>query len=65
MKKTFKIQGMHCRSCEVLISEGLKELGISDFKVQPGFVEIEFDEKLINEKKIIQRIEDDGFKVRK
>ena len=66
MKKTeLKVSGMHCHSCELLISEALKESGASVVNVshQKGIVSILFDDKKLNDKKIKSVIEKEGYKV--
>ncbi|VVB77773.1 putative copper-exporting P-type ATPase A [uncultured archaeon] len=62
MKKTFIIKGMHCNSCAHSIENSLKDevekikVSYSDEKA-----EIEFDEKKISEKRIIEKIHELGY----
>lgn len=67
MKKLkLKIHGMHCTSCEMLIREALNEIGVkSNIDYKTGITIIEYDEKKANEKKIIETIEKEGYKVEK
>jgi copper chaperone CopZ len=63
-----KTEGMHCTSCEALVKDSLEELdGINkvDVSYQSGIVDVDFDEKEINRKKIIEVIEKEGYKIRK
>ncbi|HLC22162.1 MAG TPA: heavy-metal-associated domain-containing protein [Candidatus Nanoarchaeia archaeon] len=61
---TVKIKGMHCKSCEVLITDDLKETGaVSDVQIshKTGQAKITFDEKNIDEKKIKAVIKQEGY----
>ncbi|MBS3119047.1 heavy-metal-associated domain-containing protein [Candidatus Woesearchaeota archaeon] len=62
---TFKVTGMHCKSCEMLITDALEEAGVSSAKVDSkiGMAVIEFDEKKIKIEKIKKVIETEGYKV--
>ncbi len=64
-KITLKITGMHCKSCEMLLTDALKEAGVNSAKVasKTGTAVIEFDEKKINREKIKTVIEAEGYKV--
>ena len=67
-KLKLNVEGMHCPSCEILISDELKELdGIKSAKVNhvQGTAEVEFDDSKINKEKIIETIKKEGYKVRK
>lgn len=62
------IEGMHCQSCEILISGALKEQnGISYVKVnhKNGTAEVEFDSSKIKKEEIIETINKEGYKVRR
>lgn len=65
MNKKFKVTGMHCKSCEILIREGLEELGVKvkEISHKDGIVNVEFDEKKIDESKIRNAILNEGYKV--
>jgi len=65
-KKTFKIEGMHCNSCVMLIDIELEEIdGVKRTKssYQKGRSEVEFDESKVKERQIIEAIEKAGYKV--
>ncbi len=67
-KLKLNVEGMHCPSCEILISDELKELdGITKVKIdhKSGLADIEFDDSKINKEKIIETIKKEGYKVRK
>ena len=61
-----KVEGMHCKSCEVIITEELEEAGAKDVKVSfsKGTVAATIDEKNLSEKKVKQMIEKEGYKVK-
>lgn len=69
MKKiNLKISGMHCKSCETLIGEAVKEIaGVYNARVdhKSGAAEIAFDETKAKEGDIIAVILKEGYKVRK
>jgi len=67
--KRFKIEGMHCKSCKMLIEDVMEDLGIEikSFKVdedkQVGKLEVETDK---DDKEIIDAIQEEGdYKVSK
>jgi copper chaperone CopZ len=67
MKKIeFKIKGMHCKSCVMLVRETLADVkGVNNASVdlQKTNAIVEFDEKLVKEKQLIDVIEKEGYKV--
>ncbi|MFH0701122.1 MAG: heavy-metal-associated domain-containing protein [Candidatus Woesearchaeota archaeon] len=63
-KINLKINGMHCKSCEMLITDALEEAGAkAQVDSKKGTATIEFDEKKLTESKIKQIIQKEGFKV--
>lgn len=67
MKKlSLKVEGMHCKSCEVLIKEELEDAGATDVQVSvsKGTVIATIDEKKITEKKVQEIIKKEGYKVK-
>lgn len=68
MKKIkINVSGMHCHSCEMLVSDAIKELdGTNNIKVnhKAGTVELEFNESKVNFDKIKEVIEKEGYKIR-
>jgi sulfite exporter TauE/SafE/copper chaperone CopZ len=63
--KTYNIFGMHCRSCEMLVEEKIKELpGIKEVKVSAskGIAEVHFLESLSDEA-VANSIKEAGFKI--
>ncbi|HLC96175.1 MAG TPA: heavy-metal-associated domain-containing protein [Candidatus Nanoarchaeia archaeon] len=67
MKKTFNVSGMHCPSCEILITDSLMETpGVANAAAseKAGTVDVEFDEKKVNESKIKDIIKKEGYRVK-
>jgi len=64
IKKIFKINGMHCTSCAMNIdgeledTDGIKESNTNYAKSQ---TEVEFDEKKVNGKAIVEIIKKVGY----
>jgi P-type Cu+ transporter len=66
MKKKFNVKGMHCKACEMLIKEGLSEIGgvkSVDISLIRNTVDVDYDEKKIKDAQIIKAIEKEGYKV--
>jgi copper chaperone len=66
MKKTLKVKGMHCKSCDILVEDSLSDLeGLQNSKSnhQEDFVEVEFDESKVNIDQIKKVIIDEGYEV--
>ena len=67
-KNNLNVTGMHCKSCSLLITGVLEDLGASDIsvkldeKTQIGKVSFEYSG---NQKKVIEEIEKEGYKVSK
>ena len=68
MKITLNVEGIHCKSCEVLIKDELEELGgIKDVEVshEKAYVKVEFDETKTDKMQIIEVIKKLGHKVKR
>ena len=66
IKKTFKIEGMHCSSCAMNIDGELEDTsGVKDVRTNYAkqVTEVEFDEGLIDEGRIIKVIKKAGYSV--
>ena len=61
----FRVEGMHCKSCEMLINDALEDLGVKKSKADKdnGTVRVHFNEDEISKMKIRQVIQDEGYKV--
>ena len=65
VKKKLKIEGMHCTSCSMNIDFDLEDLeGVKSVKTSYAKqeTEIEVDEELVDDKKIIETIVKTGYK---
>ncbi len=66
IKKTFRITDMHCSSCPMRL-EGIEDMlpGIHNIHAsyQKQNLEMEFDEKLVNEQQILDAIKKLGYTV--
>ncbi len=68
MKSELKVEGMHCKSCAMLIEDSLTEFDSVknvSIDVEAGKVKVEYDENNMSEEKIAQLIITEGFKVKK
>jgi len=63
MKKTIKIDGMSCDHCVMSVNKYLSKLDLNELIVEIGSAEVEFDESKVNEKEIIEAIEEAGYQV--
>ena len=64
MKTKLEVKGMHCTSCEMLVSEALEEIGIkSNPSHMSGTVEIEFNGSGKTLNQIINTINQEGYEV--
>ena len=65
MKKVnVSIKGMHCSSCEMLITDALEDLNVkAKVDSKKGSAELEFDETKINLDKIKEVIKKEGFEI--
>ena len=65
IKKIFKIDGMHCTSCAMNIDGELEDIeGVnqSDTNYAKAETKVEFDEKKINQDKIVAIIKKVGYR---
>ena len=64
MKKTFKVGGMHCTSCALMIESDLEDAGVkARCNYAKQTLDVEFDEKKISEVKIKQIVATSGYSV--
>ena len=63
MKTKIQVKGMHCKSCEMLVTEALMENGAKSAKAsfKDGFVEIEHDDKVLPVSKAKELIRKEGY----
>ncbi|OGG12043.1 hypothetical protein A2Z00_03380 [Candidatus Gottesmanbacteria bacterium RBG_13_45_10] len=64
-KKTFKIEGMHCASCAMVIESDLEDVGVkASCSYAKQVVDVEFDPGKISEKDIQKTIVTSGYSVK-
>jgi Zn2+/Cd2+-exporting ATPase len=62
MKKTYKITGMHCTSCAMMIESDLEDAGVkASCSYAKQKLEVEFDPQQITEKKIHEVVKNAGY----
>ena len=64
MKKTFKVKGMHCHSCEMIIAEALEEAGAGSVAAshEKGTVAVELGK--LDEQRVRRIIKEEGYEVK-
>lgn len=65
-KKIFKVKGMHCPSCEMLVVDSLQEsVGVVNAEAshKAGTVSVEFDESKIADDDLRNVIRKEGYEV--
>lgn len=60
---TLTVEGMHCKSCETLIEDSLKEAGVEKVFFENNKVKVFFEESKIKLNKIKETIRNEGYKV--
>ncbi|OGG35412.1 hypothetical protein A2363_04370 [Candidatus Gottesmanbacteria bacterium RIFOXYB1_FULL_47_11] len=63
-KKTFKIDGMHCTSCALMIESDLEDAGVKAIcSYAKQTLEVEFDEKKIREQAVKDVVVKAGYQI--
>ncbi|MCX6791469.1 MAG: cation transporter [Candidatus Gottesmanbacteria bacterium] len=63
-KKTFKIDGMHCTSCALMIESDFEDAGVTAVcNYAKQTLTVEFDEKKIAEVKITDVVAKAGYQI--
>jgi copper chaperone CopZ len=63
-KKTYKVEGMHCTSCALVIESDLEDAGVNaKCSYATQLLEAEFDEKKVSEKEIADVVKNAGYKI--
>jgi copper chaperone CopZ len=64
MKKTYKVNGMHCTSCAMVIESDLEDAGItSKVSYANQTLEVETDDAVIPEEKIRKVVSSAGYSI--
>ncbi len=60
---TLIVDGMHCKSCELLIEDSLKEIGVEKVLFEKNRVKVFFEESKIKLQQVKETIRNEGYKV--
>jgi copper chaperone len=64
MKTTYKIEGMHCSSCAMLIEGELEDIGVNaTVNYQKETLTVEYDESKVTENTVKKAVEKAGYNV--
>lgn len=63
MLQEFNVEGMSCGHCVIAVEKKLNTLDLQSMKVKIGEVKVECDPEKTNEDRIINVIEEAGYKV--
>lgn len=62
IKKSYKVHGMHCPSCALVIESDLKDAGITaKCSYARETLDVEFDETIVGEEKIMDIVKSSGY----
>lgn len=60
----YKIKGMHCTSCAMVIESDLEDAGVNaSCSYAKEVLEVEFDERNLSEKKIKEVVKESGYTI--
>ena len=63
-KKTFKIKGMHCTSCAMVIESDLEDAGVkARCNYASEFLDVEFDDAKVSVDKIHSVVKQSGYEL--
>lgn len=60
---TLVVDGMHCKSCELLIADSLKYAGVEKVFFEKNRVKVFFEESKIKLQQVKETIRNEGYKV--
>ncbi|MBU1327077.1 cation transporter [Patescibacteria group bacterium] len=64
MKKIYKIKGMHCTSCAMLIEGAIEDIGVAArASFTKGELEVEYDPKKVSGSAIKEAVEKAGYSI--
>ncbi|MBI5621120.1 cation transporter [Candidatus Gottesmanbacteria bacterium] len=62
VKKSYKVLGMHCTSCPLLIESDLEDIGVkASCNYAKETLEVEYDEKKISEETVRKTVQSSGY----
>lgn len=63
-KKSYKVLGMHCTSCPLVIESDLEDAGVkSSCNYARGTLDVEYEEAQISEKRIYEIVRASGYTI--
>ncbi|MEK9143562.1 MAG: cation transporter [Patescibacteria group bacterium] len=63
-KKSYKVLGMHCTSCPLVIESDLEDIGVkSSCSYAKAQLDVEYDETSVTEEKIYEKIRVLGYNI--
>lgn len=64
IRKTYKVIGMHCTSCPLIIESDLEDAGIkAHCSYAKQILDVEFDEQMIQDSKIKEVVKSAGYDI--
>jgi len=65
IEKNYKIEGMSCNHCVMVVKRELSKLNLTKVEVEIGSAKVNFDETKISQSEIENAISNSGYKVQK
>ena len=65
IEKIYKIEGMSCNHCVMVVKRELSKLNLTKVEVEIGSAKVNFDETKISQSEIENAISNSGYKVQK
>ena len=63
-KKLYKIKGMDCPSCAMVIETELEDLGVkANCSYQKETLAVEYDPELVPEENILEEVKNEGYNI--
>lgn len=64
IRKTYKVIGMHCTSCPLIIESDLEDSGVkTSCNYACGTLNVEYNESLVSDEKIIEVVRASGYEL--
>lgn len=60
---TLEVGGIHCKSCEMLIEDSLKDIGVEKIFFEKNRIKVFFEESNVKLQQIKEAIRNEGYKV--
>lgn len=61
--QTLEVKRIHCKSCELLIEDSLKDLGVEKITFKKNWLTVSFDEERLTSNQIKSAIRNEGYQV--